>query len=196
MSAHLSCLTMLVLATGLSACDGAEADPERFQKAAERVAAIPINPEKTRLEEAAKTPLQVQLMTPHQLWDAREGIRPAAAKVIVVDSQLIDPEAEVMPEAPVAATKPVAAPVLQSVTTIQIGAYATAEAARRAWAGLGKAGQGLTPVYEPVQRGETSLIRLKVRASAERARQICTQAAAADPWCLRASQKGSSTGDA
>ena len=180
-----------VLAGLLVGCGVVESDPSRFESAAERIAAIPLSaedaggtsvaaPDRPR-ERAA--PLKVELMTPHELWDAREGL---GAKVRLASAPTptayTDPEAS---SAAVAASKAAAA-----ARQVQLGAYSSEDGARAAWARLsrgpgGAVLSGLQPVYEAVEVGGRRLVRLKVAASAGQAQALCRDLAASDPWCAR-----------
>lgn len=194
----------------LSGCGMAEADPHRFEGVAKNIAAIPLStkPEPGRepsgprnAEEAGLRPLKVELLTPHQLWDARDGLTSKAAAVLpALPSVFIDPEAP--PEvqaAQQAAAKParpqaVASP--SNAVLIQLGAYASQASAQAAWERLGQGSHGLKPVFEPVEVQGRRLVRLKVRAGSAQAKALCERAAASDPWCVRAAEAASSTGAA
>lgn len=198
------------LAALLAGCGMAEADPHRFEGVAERIAAIPLSakPEPARepagprnAEEAGLRPLKVELLTPHQLWDARDGLTATAAAVMpTVPAVFHDPEApaevqaaaSVPPEAQPLRRVAVTAP--SSAVLIQLGAYASQASAQAAWDRLGQG--GLNPVFEPVEVNGRRLVRLKVRAGSTQARVLCERVAASDPWCVRAAEAGSSTGAA
>ena len=199
------------LAALLSGCGMAEADPHRFEGVAKNIAAIPLSakPEARRepagprnAEEAGLRPLKVELLTPHQLWDARDGLTAKAAAVLpAVPAVFHDPEApadvqaaqraEAQPSRPAAVAVAAAPAVL-----IQLGAYASQASAQAAWERLGQGSQGLNPVFEPVEVNGRRLVRLKVRAGSAQASALCAKAAASDPWCVRAAEAASSTGAA
>ncbi len=199
------------LAALLSGCGMAEADPHRFEGVAESIAAIPLSakPEARRepdaprnAEEAGLRPLKVELLTPHQLWDARDGLTAKAAAVLpAMPAVFHDPEApaevqaaqraEAQPARPVAVVASAAPAVL-----IQLGAYASEASAQAAWERLGQGSSGLNPVFEPVEVNGRRLVRLKVRAGSAQAKALCERAAASDPWCVRAAEAASSTGAA
>ena len=145
-------------------------------------------------------------MTPHQLWDARDGLVPTAAKVItltendVAEMEGVDipsaMEAAIAPNprasvssAPVASAPVPTAPVRSSGSNegrmVQLGAYANQAAAQQAWGRLGPAARGLTPVFEPVTVNGRDLVRLKVRAQSQQAQALCAVAAASDAWCMK-----------
>ena len=76
-------LACLAVAT-LSACGMVDSDPNRFESMAEAVAAIPLDDQETAAagetsaadtvaDAGAPPALQVQVMDPHALWDARDG---------------------------------------------------------------------------------------------------------------------------
>ncbi|WP_296177342.1 SPOR domain-containing protein [uncultured Brevundimonas sp.] len=198
------------LAALLAGCGMAEADPHRFEGVADRIAAIPLSakPEPARepaaprnAEEAGLRPLKVELLTPHQLWDARDGLTATAAAVLpAVPAVFHDPEAP--PEVQAAASvQPEAQPLRRvavsepsSAVLIQLGAYASQASAQAAWDRLRQG--GLNPVFEPVEVNGRRLVRLKVRAGSAQAKALCRRAAASDPWCVRAAEAGSSTGAA
>jgi hypothetical protein len=198
------------LAALLSGCGMAEADPHRFEGVAETIAAIPLS---TKLEtarepagprnaqEAGLRPLKVELLTPHQLWDARDGLTAKAATVLpAMPAVFLDPEApaDVQAAQQTAAkpARPVAVAASSSAVLIQLGAYASQASAQAAWERLGQGSHGLNPVFEPVEVNGRRLIRLKVRAGSAQAKALCQRAAASDPWCVRAAEAASSTGAA
>lgn len=196
------------LAALLSGCGMAEADPHRFEGVADRIAAIPLSakPEPERLavepgkaEAAGSRPLKVELLTPHQLWDARDGLTTGAAAVLpampaVFHDPEAPPEVQAAQQAVVRPTRPVAVAASSSAVLIQLGAYASQASAQAAWDRLGQG--GLNPVFEPVEVNGRRLVRLKVRAGSTQAKVLCERAAASDPWCVRAAEAASSTGAA
>jgi hypothetical protein len=196
------------LAALLAGCGMAEADPHRFEGVADRIAAIPLSakPEPARLavepgkaEAAGSRPLKVELLTPHQLWDARDGLTTGAAAVLpampaVFHDPEAPPEVQAAQQAVVRPTRPVAVAASSSAVLIQLGAYASQASAQAAWDRLGQG--GLNPVFEPVEVNGRRLVRLKVRAGSTQAKVLCERAAASDPWCVRAAEAASSTGAA
>ena len=167
----LACLA----AGALSGCGMVEADPHRFETMAEAVAAIPLD---GRPEAAANTPvstrnaaeaglrpaLQVQVMEPHALWDARDGgLRAmaeeqgsrlaAAAAPAVAEAVVRNVSTRIDAAAAQAGLRPARSPrsSASSDDLVQIGAYSSEAAARAAWAKLDL--DGLTPVYEAVEVG-------------------------------------------
>jgi len=200
------------LAALLTGCGMAEADPHRFEGVAERIATIPlaagVEParpavEAGKAETTGSRPLKVELLTPHQLWDARDGLTTRAAAVLpALPPVFHDPEApaevQVEQQAVAKPARPAAVAVSSSsAVLIQLGAYASQASARTAWERLGQGTAGdLKPVFEPVEVNGRRLVRLKVRAGSAQARALCERVAASDPWCVRAAEAGSSTGAA
>ena len=198
------------LAALLAGCGMAEADPHRFEGVAENIAAIPLSAKPTparepagprNAEEAGLRPLKVELLTPHQLWDARDGLTSKAAAVLPAMPPVFhDPEAPAEVQAAQRAeaqpSRPVAVAAPSSAVLIQLGAYASQASAQAAWARLGQGGHGLNPVFEPIEVNGRRLVRLKVRAGSAQAKALCERAAASDPWCVRAAEAASSTGAA
>lgn len=192
----------------LAGCGVTEADPHRFEKVADQVAAIPLSPmpapalepagpRKARAE--AARPLKVELLTPHQLWDARDGVTSKATTILpALPPVFHDPEAPAEVQAASQSTakpqRPVA--VAASSALIQLGAYASQASAQAAWERLGQGTSGLNPVFEPVEVNGRRLVRLKVRAGSAQAKALCASVAASDPWCIRAAATASSTGAA
>lgn len=201
----------LAAAAGLSACGMVEADPHRFENMANAVAAIPLDGQAERTESRApivrtaaaeaglRPALQVQVMDPHALWDARDGglrgiaeeqgqrlaaaAAPAVADAVARDvSARIDGAVARVGLRPASAPRPTAPPAGGKL--VQIGAYSSEAAARAAWARLDL--DGLTPVYEAVEVGGRRLTRLKVDVPASGAAAVCAAAGVDDPWCHRA----------
>ena len=193
-----------------SSCSLVEGDPHRFESMAQVVAEIPLEggsrPVRTAAEtglrptmavtEAVVNPgaLRVEVMDPHDLWDARDaGLRGAVERA---GPALIEAAAPMVAEAVVqrvSAEMParrLAAPVQRAVqrTTLQLGAFASPAAAQRAWGRIADAGHGvadLTPVFEAVEVDGRSLTRLKVSTPVDAARAVCRAADAAKLGCLR-----------
>lgn len=200
-------------------CGEVGSDPHRFQSMAQAVADIPLDggerdakPEARPALRAAfsdsraainPAPLRVEVMSPHDLWDARDaGLRgsverlgPAVmeAAAPVVTRAIFNRNAERQTAAPEPALQPERQPaVVTSVarTTLQLGAFASPAAAQRAWSRIAEAGQGvaeLSPMFESVQVDGRSLTRLKVSAPVDAARAVCRAADAAQLGCLRRS---------
>lgn len=196
-------LALLAL-SALAACGTSESDGRRFEGMANHVSAIDIpmdgQPARARTAQeaglrGAAAPLRVEVMTPYQLWDARDGGLPPAPAEDEIASRLMRTAAPAVAQATVETVKARATEALrpafpQSRTTIQLGAYSSAESARAAWSRLqrGEGGQmlaNMTPVYETVEVGGRSLTRLKVPADRSTAAAICDAAKVNDPWCAR-----------
>jgi len=215
---------VLVCLAGLAtaSCGMVEGDPHRFESMARSVAEIPLDgsPRRDRagtqrvVHTAAesglrpgmsdgKAPLRVEIMDPHDLWDARDGgLRGAIERET---SQMAGAAAPVVARAMVQqvsdrlATRAEPEPMRPAIhpasthaerTTIQLGAYSSEAAARAAWARVstGAASQslkGLSPMFEAVQVNGRALTRLKVAAPAATAAAICRAAQVNDPWCAR-----------
>lgn len=177
------------VAVVLAGCGVNERDPHRFETLADSVAAIPVSTEAGR--SAARTePLKVELLTPHELWDARDGV---AGRVRVAVAAP-DEARETAPTTPVEPIAPTASRL------IQLGAFASEAGARAAWERMRRgegatALDGLHPAFEGVEVGGRRLVRLNVAASSDRVEALCRVLAAADPWCAR-SQSAPSTGAA
>ena len=77
-------VAVLVAAMGLNACGMVDSDPHRFENLANSVAAIDLEgkraaaPQTHSAAEAGMRPaLRVEVMDPHALWDARDGLEGA-----------------------------------------------------------------------------------------------------------------------
>lgn len=195
------------LAALLAGCGMTEADPHRFEKVADQVAAIPLSvrsvepPGPRNAQEAGLRPLKVELLTPHQLWDARDGLTSKAAAVLpALPPVFHDPEApaavQATQQSAAKPSRPVAVAPSSASALIQLGAYASQASAQAAWERLGQGTNGLSPVFEPVEVNGQRLVRLKVRAGSAQAKALCASVAASDPWCIRAAATASSTGAA
>jgi hypothetical protein len=196
-----------------------ESDPHRFENLAQAVADIPLDggpgPVRTAAEsglrpayvsaEAVANPgnLRVEIMDPHDLWDARDaGLRgaveqaapamiEAAAPMVAaavaqqVAARLAPPRVE---RIAVRATPPPARSGPVTLTTLQLGAFSSPGAARAAWTRIASAGEtvaGLSPLFEAVEVDGRTLTRLRVRAPEDAARAVCRAADAARLGCLR-----------
>jgi hypothetical protein len=205
-------VVVLVSAVALNACGMIESDPHRFENLAHSVAAIDVDgkragaaPPRTAAEAGLRPALRVEVMDPHALWDARDGLdgageraasrlvaaaAPAVAGAVVQQvSDRIDAASSRAGLRPaLASSRPTAQRADRGL--VQLGAYSSEAAARSAWARL-KSGEaawalnGLSPVYEGVEVGGRRLIRLKVTAPAAGAAAVCAAAGIDDPWCNR-----------
>jgi hypothetical protein len=205
-------VVVLVSAVALNACGMIESDPNRFENLANSVAAIDVggkgvaaSPRHTAAEAGLRPALRVEVMDPHALWDARDGLEgaveraapqlvaaaaPAVADAVVQRvSTRIDAASSRAGLRPALSTARPAAPRVNR-GLVQLGAYSSEAAARSAWARL-KSGEaawalnGLSPVYEGVEVGGRRLTRLKVVAPSAGAAAVCAAAGIDDPWCNR-----------
>jgi len=197
---------VLLALSALAACGTSESEGRRFEGLANHVSAIDIpldgkaSPPRARTAQeaglrGAAAPLRVEVMTPYQLWDARDGALPPPPAEEGLAPRLVWAAAPAVAQAAVQSAKARATEALrpafpQSRTTIQLGAYSSAESARAAWSRLQRGESGklladMTPVYETVEVGGRSLTRLKVPADRSTAAAICDAAKINDPWCAR-----------
>ncbi|RZJ74286.1 MAG: SPOR domain-containing protein [Brevundimonas sp.] len=204
-------VVLLLAGLCLASCGMVEGDPHRFEGMAQAVADIPLDggpqadapPPDRALRTAAENglrpvgasrKLQVEVLDPHALWDARDaeaaGLRPAFHHAAEVAAPAVG--AAVVREAVARIASPAAQPdaVERSVLrTVQIGAYSSRAAAEAAWTAVRKqathaALDGASPTFETVNVDGRRLVRLRVAAPERRADLICRAAAARDPWCL------------
>ena len=180
----------------LASCGVNERDPHRFEALAQSVAAIPVSAEGEGEATASSVtprqraaPLKVELMTPHELWDEREGLVAKEGLGRVRRTSAATPAASAYPdfEAPGPAVQ-FGGPSTPTARHVQLGAFSSEEGARAAWSRLsrsagGAALSGLQPAYEAVEVGGRHLVRLKVAATPEQAQILCRDLAASDPWC-------------
>jgi len=205
-------VVVLVSAVALNACGMIESDPNRFENLANSVAAIDVGgergtatPPRNAAEAGLRPALRVEVMDPHALWDARDGLdgaveraaprlvaaaAPAVADAVVqqVSTRVEAASARAGLRPALSSTRPAAPRPGRGL--VQLGAYSTEAAARSAWSRL-KAGQaawaleGLSPVYEGVEVNGRRLVRLKVTTPAAGAAAVCAAAGIDDPWCNR-----------
>lgn len=204
---------LVLLAIAGSAGCGAVEDPHRFETMAQQVADIPLDGQvqpkvqsvKAQAQGGLRPALKVDVMDVHDFWDARDGITSATDAVVdgVADSvkpvvsQAVIRQAEdatdgiTLRPAIHAQDVPLETVMRPSSGLVQLGAYASEDAARAAWARL-KSGsaawalEGLTPVYEAVELNGRRLVRLKVQTPPAGAPAVCAAAGIDDPWCHRA----------
>lgn len=196
-----------LFALTLSGCGGMEGDGRTFESMANAVASIdvPMTPASRDAPAVAailpsqqaglRPALQVQVMDPHDLWDARDGTMEGAVRQAVVRTA-----AEAAPAVAQSVTRAVvqqaseraglrpALPASAGSAVIQLGAFSSEAAARAAWAEIGKGGalSGLSPRFEAVEVNGKRLTRLKVGPiPAEAAAGLCRAARVSDPWCRR-----------
>ena len=215
---------LVLLATSLSGCGMVESDPRRFENLANHVAAIPLDgaramPVRDALQSGLRgsvdiappadaQPLRVEVMDPHDLWDARDAglrgaIEQAAPRMIqaaapAIADAMVQQVSHQVSERITGATATVRADVRtaprkiapSSATLVQLGAFSSEASARAAWTRLrgGSAGShlsGLTPVYEAVRRNGVTLTRLKAPVPDAGAAAVCAAARIDAPWCHR-----------
>ena len=206
-----------------ASCGMVEGDPHRFESLAQKVADIRLDGSEASVQAplAASAPaptpltgsaaasglrsgLRVEVMDPHDLWDARDGLGHA---IRAESTAVVEAAAPAVAHAAMGAVvqrvsaraadvaRPVRTDGLRSGlssarTTIQLGAYSSEAAARSAWTTV-KAGAashaltGLSPVFERVTVNGRALTRLKVAAPTTAAVAICRAAQVSDPWCAR-----------
>lgn len=213
---------VLISLTALAAasCSAVESDPNRFEGMARHVADLRLDgsargearaPVHTAAESGLRparpdagsdskpAPLQVQIMDPHDLWDARDG-RADGMRAAISRAAIETARHEYERVAPVEQPRPapqgmraavhVAPHETVGLTTLQLGAFSSEAGARNAWARIsggpaGNALSGLSPVYQAVEVKGRSLTRLTVRAAPDSAAAICRAAEITDPWCAR-----------
>jgi hypothetical protein len=205
-------VVVLVMAVGLNGCGAIDSDPHRFENLAASVAAIELDsgrpaPVRTAAEAGLRPALRVEVMDPHALWDARDGLDVAveraaprlvaAAAPAVADALVQQVSTRIDTAASRAGLRPARIDPLPtsrgarpSAGLVQLGAYSSEASARSAWTRLrsGEAAwalKGLAPVYEGVEVGGRHLTRLKVPAPAAGAAAVCAAAGIDDPWCHR-----------
>lgn len=153
--------------------------------------------------------LVVEVLDPHALWDARDGLRRSAAST---RQQTLLPQGVALSEVPQAELRPAISDTLRpsrsatapvptsptgspssraSLATIQLGAFSSEAAARTAWSRVStgpaaEALEGLEPDFVKVQINGRSMVRLRISAPSARASVICRAADITDPWCLKA----------
>ncbi|MFJ6024088.1 SPOR domain-containing protein [Brevundimonas sp. NPDC092305] len=190
-------------AASLSACNFVQDDPHKFESMAESIAAIPVDGARASREAGLRPAVEVEVMTPHALWDARDGdlagsVRAAAPRLVEAAAPAVA-EAVIQRAKAEMSTEPVLRPAIhepslplrQDVGLVQLGAYASEGSARAAWNRL-KSGpaawalEGLSPVYEPAEVNGRRLVRLKTRAPGAGAAALCAAAGIDDPWCHQA----------
>jgi hypothetical protein len=192
-------VVVLVAAVGLNGCGMIDSDPHRFENLANSVAAIDLDgkrtaaaPPRTAAEAGLRPALRVEVMDPHALWDARDGLDGAveraaprlvaAAAPVVADVVVQQVSARIDAASSRADLRPALTPARPvapraSRALVQLGAYSS----EAAWAL-----KGLSPVYENVEVSGRRLTRLKVTAPAAGAAAVCAAAGIDDPWCNRA----------
>lgn len=207
-----------------SSCGMVEADPHRFESMAQAVASVSLDGAAVPVRNAGESglrpamidsasvadpgALRVEVLDPHQLWDARDaglrGVVEQAAPVMIQAAAPLVAQAVMQQVADgVSTVRTVAAPQTRPVVTravevrpvetirretLQLGAFSSPAAARAAWGRISAAGAGLaslSPAYETVDVDGRTLTRLKVSASGDAVRAVCRAADMADLGCLR-----------
>ena len=204
---------LVLLAIAGSAGCGAVEDPHRFETMGQQVADIPLDGQvqpkvqsvNAQAQGGLRPALTVDVMDVHDFWDARDGIASATDAVVEGVADTVKPvvshavirQAEdatdgiTLRPAIHAQDVPLETVMRPSSGLVQLGAYASEEAARAAWTRL-KSGsaawalEGLTPVYEAVEVNGRRLVRLKVQTPPAGAPAVCAAAGIDDPWCHRA----------
>jgi hypothetical protein len=190
---------LIALTLILAGCGAGEGEG-RFEALADHVAAIdvPLKSEgsKTATDGGTRSsgfsPVQVAVMDPHDMWDARDaqaGLRTIVATASAPGVEAAAPVvAKAVGEQIPAGMRPAPTPPA-SGPLVQLGAYGSEATARQAWARLSRAEalSGLTPAFETVEVGGRSVTRLKVTLEADRSpAEVCRAAGVDDPWCRRA----------
>lgn len=191
----------LSLGLALAGCGVGVEDDGGFEALADHVAAIdvPLSPGGSEPKSAgmARTggfsPVQVAVMDPHDMWDARDaqnGLRVMTARVVEPVVEAAKPIAvKAAAERATARLRGAEPPSAPKGPLVQLGAYASEAAARQAWARLSRdpALGALTPRFETVTVGDRTLTRLKVGATGGASSvEVCRAAGIDDPWCRRA----------
>ena len=175
----------LVGLIGLTVAACGAMEDASFETMAQSVAEVPLEgaARAASPEKGTRPTVRVEVMSPHELWDARDGIlKPAMESVPEVAMPTL---ALAMADAPTTMTAPM--PVAGETRTIQLGAYGSADAARAAWARLSKSEArlltGLEPRFETATVEGKDLVRLRLSAPVDVAPAVCAAVAATDPWC-------------
>lgn len=190
--ASIRMIAVVPLTALLAGCGFVEADPNRFERWANGVAAIPVTAESAGLrgpilsaqtiglrgpiEPGSRTPMRIEVVEPEVLWDARANGFAATATAAVAEA--------VVEQAVAQAPQVVEQAVRAAERTIQLGAFSSRQAAEAAWAEVsGHSGlAGVSPVFEEVQRDGRTLVRLRASVREVHARDVC-RAADADDYC-------------
>ena len=205
---------LILVALSLVGCGAVDADPHRFRALGDQVAALnvpleapgrgdaaserPATSHDAGLRPATFSPLKVSVMSPVEMWDARDAqaqglrdaLKPMATAMRSHNTSAPRPT-PAFETASVERPKPALRPAVLHAEgrTVQLGAYSSEAGAREAWRRLkvrADLGQ-LSPVYETVQVEGRVLTRLKVGPiAAEQAADLCRAAQVSDPWCRRA----------
>lgn len=186
----------------LGGCGMVEADPHRFERWAEGVAAIPLTAEEAGLRgpmvtaEAAglrgpvpdgpRPSMRIEVVEPEVLWEARADGFDLGAPVQAASAAV----AEAVVEQAVQRAPVVVQDVVRSAgRTIQIGAFSSRASAEAAWARIADhtALAGVSPRYETVERDGRTLVRLRAVVEEAAAASVCRAAGAGD-FCASTGQ--------
>lgn len=190
----------------LGACGMVEADPNRFENMAQRVASIDLSANvsqdapsaaRTADQSGLRQALRVEVLDPHALWDARDGglrgVVEAAAPAMAEAAApaIVQAASDQVGRAVSEHLRPAVSAPARPGAVIQLGAFSSEASAREAWTrfstGAARAAlSGLSPRFEPVTVNGRELVRLKVGAPADTAAEICRAAQVSDPWCAAA----------
>lgn len=200
-------IAVSAFALALSGCDtGGSAEGTRYQQWAQTVSTIPLDPAtgqteapQSRIalepahEKSSNKALRVELMTPHQLWDARNGpLKVPTMEVLenISPTEMVRTAVAVANPSPQPSEERASANINAATATklIQLGAYSSEQAARHAWqrvqSSVGPAqSSGLEPRFETVEVSGRQLVRLRVATTDDQARSLCQALASDDPWC-------------
>lgn len=208
-------LSLIAISALLAACNATDnGEPNRYQAWADKVATIPLTPaddagtshdaprvtlplgekpDKDPGKDDAKATVKVELMSPHQLWDARNGpVKLPSVEIseVSVGTGTNAPSSPSTPPKAASSPSPKAAPATGAKQIIQLGAFSSEASAREAWSRLISGANrsalvGLTPHFDPVTVNGRELVRLRVQADGRQASILCQSVAASDPWCQR-----------
>ena len=186
----------------LGGCGMVEADPHRFERWAEGVAAIPLTAEEAGLRgpmitaEAAglrgpaldgpRPSMRIEVVEPEVLWEARADGFDLGAPVQAASTAV----AEAVVEQAVQRAPAVVQDVVRSAgRTIQLGAFSSRASAEAAWARIADhtALAGVSPRYETVERDGRTLVRLRAVVEEAAAASVCRAAGAGD-FCASTGQ--------
>lgn len=201
--ASIRMIAVVPLTALLAGCGLVEADPNRFERWAEGVAAIPVSAEAVGLrgpilsaqtvglrgpiEPGSRSPMRIEVVEPEVLWDARaDGFAAVAATAVAeaVVEQAVARTPSVVEQAVTSAPLVVGHVVRTAGHTIQLGAFSSRQAAEAAWAQIsGHSGlTGVAPLFEEVQRDGRTLVRLKASVDQAHVQDVC-RAAGAGAYC-------------
>lgn len=188
----------------LGGCGMVEADPNRFERWAEGVAAIPLSSDEAGLrgpvvtaeasglraavDAGPRSPMRIEVVEPEVLWDARaDGFAPALRGPVEAASAAV---AEAVVEQAVQRAPVVVEEVVRTAgRTVQLGAFSSRASAEAAWARLAghTALAGVAPRYETVERDGRTLVRLRAVVAEAAATSVCRAAGAGD-YCASTGQ--------